>query len=97
MAFLFWSYSVLTQDQIDFYNENGYLAVENVLTVNELDALRQVTDDYVERSRAVTESDDIFDLEPGHSAESPKLRRIKGPAAQHELYADTMRHEGALN
>jgi hypothetical protein len=40
VAFLFWSYSVLTQDQIDFYNENGYLAVENVLTVNELDALR---------------------------------------------------------
>lgn len=88
---------MLTQDQIDFYNENGFLAVENVLTDDELEALRQVTDDYVEQSRSVTESDDVFDLEPGHSPESPKLRRIKGPAAQHELYASTMRHEGALN
>ena len=28
----------------------------------------------------------IFDLEPDHSAERPRLRRIKNPIAQHEVY-----------
>ena len=44
-------------------------------------ALRRVTDEFVERSRGVSESDDIFDLEPDHSAERPRLRRIKNPIA----------------
>ena len=88
---------MLTQAQIDSYHVNGYLAVKNVLSDDELESLRQVTDDYVEQSRQVTKSDSIFDLEPGHTPESPKLRRIKQPASQHPIYGDTMRHAGALD
>ena len=88
---------MLTQAEIDSYNENGYLAVESVLTDEELESLRQVTEDYVEQSRQVTESDNIFDLEPGHTPESPKLRRIKQPASQHPVYGETMRHAGVLD
>ena len=88
---------MLTQNQIDSYNENGYLAVENVLSSDELESLCTVTDDYVEQSRKITESDDIFDLEPGHTAVSPKLRRIKKPASHHPLYDATMRHAGSLD
>ena len=39
---------MLTQDQIDFYHEQGYLGVENVLSSAEIDELRRVTDDFVE-------------------------------------------------
>lgn len=88
---------MLTQAEIDSYKENGYLAVESVLADEELESLRQVTEDYVEQSRQVTESDNIFDLEPGHTPESPKLRRIKQPASQHPIYGDTMRHAGILD
>lgn len=83
---------MLTQDQIDFYHEQGYLGVENVLSSAEIDELRRVTDDFVEQSRQVTEHTDVFDLEPGHTAENPRLRRLKSPIAQHPVYDQALRH-----
>lgn len=88
---------MITQEQIDFYHENGYLAVENVLTESEVDALRRVTDEFVEESRGVTEHTDVFDLEPGHTPENPRLRRLKNPIEHHEVYDQTIRHDGILS
>lgn len=76
----------LAPEQIRFYREQGYLAVENVFTVAEIDELRRVTDEFVERSRAVTVSDTVFDLEPSHTPEQPRLRRLKSPTKQHPAY-----------
>ncbi len=88
---------MLSARQIAFYQENGYLTVENVLSAGELRAVRRVTDDFVERSRRISESDAVFDLEPNHSAEAPRLRRIKNPIMQHEVYDQVFRHERILN
>ena len=88
---------MLSQEQIDFYHENGYLTVENVLSAEELAELRRVTDAFVERSRAVSQHDDVFDLEPDHSPDNPRLRRIKEPIKQHEVYDRMLRHDGILN
>ena len=68
------------QEQIDFYNENGYLGVENVLSEAEVADLQRTTDEFVEKSREVTEHTDVFDLEPGHTLENPRVRRIKSPS-----------------
>ena len=46
---------MLTQEQIASYHEKGYLGVEGVLAPGEVAALRQVTDEFVEQSRAATE------------------------------------------
>ena len=62
---------MLSQEEIAFYHENGYLTVENVLSGAELEALQRVTDEFIERSRLVSQHNDIFDLEPDHSAENP--------------------------
>ena len=62
---------MLTQEQIASYHEKGYLGVEGVLTPGEVEALRQTTDEFVEQSRAATESDAVFDLEPGHAPDNP--------------------------
>lgn len=88
---------MLSAEEIAFYHENGYIVVENVLSDEELAALRRVTDEFVERSRGVRESDDIFDLEPNHSPERPRLRRIKNPIFQHDVFDQTMRHKGILD
>jgi ectoine hydroxylase-related dioxygenase (phytanoyl-CoA dioxygenase family) len=88
---------MLIQEQIDFYHENGYLGVENVLSDEEISDLRRVTAEFVEKSREVTEHTNIFDLEPGHTPESPRVRRIKSPAAHHTVYDQTLRHEGILD
>ena len=88
---------MLSAEEIAFYHENGYIVVEDVLSDDELAALRRVTDEFVERSRAISESDEIFDLEPNHSAERPRLRRIKNPIAQHEVYYQIFRHDRILD
>ena len=88
---------MLTQTQIDFYHEQGYLGVENVLSPDEVAELRQVTEDFVEQSRQVTDHTAVFDLEPGHTAENPRLRRLKNPIEQHAVYDRTMRHPKILN
>lgn len=78
----------LTQEQREFYFQNGYLLVENFLSKAWLDRLWQVTNDFIEQSRSRTESDDIFDLEHGHKADNPRLRRLSFPTEQHPLYRD---------
>jgi ectoine hydroxylase-related dioxygenase (phytanoyl-CoA dioxygenase family) len=88
---------MLSKKQIASYREKGYLGVEGVLGQREVEELRRVADEFVEKSRAVTQSDDVFDLEPGHSPESPKLRRLKSPAAQHPVYDRALRHEKILD
>lgn len=88
---------MLTQEQFDFYNENGYIGVEAVLTDEEVNALRRVTDEFVEKSREVTAHTDIFDLEPGHTAANPRVRRIKNPGLYHTVYDSTLRHPKILD
>lgn len=89
--------SMLSAAQIDAYDRNGYLAIENVLTLAELEELRRLTDEFVERSRKVTANDAIFDLEPDHSAASPSLRRIKHPISKHPTYAKYASHGPILD
>ena len=88
---------MLSQEQIDFYHTNGYLGVEDVLSGEEVEELRRVTDAFVEASRQVTETDRVFDLEPGHTPESPQLRRLIDPSRQHDVYARGLRHERILD
>ena len=88
---------MLTQEQRNFYDENGYLGVEAVLTEEEIAALQRVTDEFVEKSREVTEHTDIFDLEPGHTVANPRVRRIKNPCLYHTVYDQTLRHPKILD
>ena len=88
---------MLSQEQIATYNNKGWITVENVLSAAELDALRRTTDEFVERSRAIDENDAIFDLEPDHSPDNPRLRRIKSPIEHHPVYDQTLRHDGILD
>ena len=66
---------ILSQKQRESYFAKGYLLVENAVPSEWIVRLRAVTAEMVERSRARSKSDAVFDLEPGHSAEKPRLRR----------------------
>ena len=52
----------------------------------QLEKLRAITYGLIDQSRSVTESDDRFDLDRGHSAETPRLTRIKLPHKQDPYY-----------
>ena len=87
---------MLRQEQIDFYHEQGWLGVEDVLSQEDVESLRKVTQEFVEKSRSVTVSDNVFDLEPGHSSAEPRLRRLKDPISLHPLYDRIMHNENII-
>ena len=87
---------MLSRTQIEEYNEVGAIVVPDVLTVAEVQALRRVTDDFVERARGLAAHDEIYDLEDSHTPEEPRVRRIKAPHAHHAEYARLMRHPKIL-
>jgi ectoine hydroxylase-related dioxygenase (phytanoyl-CoA dioxygenase family) len=87
---------MLTPQQIQFYRDSGYLGIENVFAPSEVEELRRVTDEFVEKSRAVTVNDAVFDLEPSHTPEVPRLRRLKDPIKQHPVYRGALHHPKLL-
>ncbi|MCW5734626.1 MAG: phytanoyl-CoA dioxygenase family protein [Enhydrobacter sp.] len=74
---------VLSQSQRERYFTEGFLVLEKIIPDDWLARLRAATEELVERSRAVTGNDEVWDLEPGHSAEAPRLRRVSKPVEQH--------------
>ncbi|SIO31736.1 phytanoyl-CoA dioxygenase family protein [Vannielia litorea] len=81
---------MLTKEQKEFYEENGYLMVENVVDPELLARLQSVTAEMIEASRELTESDERYDLDRGHSAETPRLTRIKLPHKQNPVYWEAL-------
>lgn len=89
---------VLTPEQNEAFWRDGVLVVEDAVTATQLSALRDVFAGWVEESRAHSqdygETQDgrpRFDLQPGHSAEVPGLRRVQSPEEVSDIYAGVMR------
>ena len=79
---------VLSQEQRQGYFRDGYVCVEDFISEEWLDRLWQVTNDFIEKSRAVAAPDEFFDIEPDHNATNPRLRRINHPVENHPVYRE---------
>ncbi len=95
---------VLSAEQVDRYETDGYLYLEGALSPRQLADLRAVFDEWVEESRGHAEpygetfdGRPRFDIEPGHTAERPGLRRVASPIEVSDAYLDVMRHNRALD
>lgn len=77
---------VLSQDQREFYFDQGYLLVEEFVDKFWLKKLRDAIDRQVELSRKITRSDSVFDLEPAHRSDDPRLRRVSSPCDQDPVF-----------
>ncbi|HWP49266.1 MAG TPA: phytanoyl-CoA dioxygenase family protein [Candidatus Limnocylindrales bacterium] len=86
----------LTEKQIAFYHEKGYLIIERVLDEERLIALREVTDRIVEGARGLTQHTEVYDLEDSHIPDEPRVRRIKNPSKVHPLYWELSRDKTIL-
>ena len=91
--------SALTQKQQDQFWRDGVLLVEDAVTPEQLKSLRDVFAEWMEESREY--GDDYggtldgrarFDLEPGHTAQTPVLRRVQSPEEISDAYASVMRN-----
>ncbi len=88
----------LTVEQYDAFWRDGVLVVEDAVTPQQLSALRATFDQWVEDSRQHDEDygetldgRKRFDLQPGHSAATPGLRRVQSPEEVSEVFASVMR------
>ncbi len=89
--------TALTQEQIAFYETNGFLVVEDAVSKTQLSALQDDFNQWVEESREHSEpygetvnNRPRFDLEPGHSRDQPALRRVNAPIEVSDAYFDAM-------
>ena len=83
---------MINEQDVERYRREGFIVVPDVVSAEDIAELRAVTDEFVEASRQAREHTDVFDLEPGHRAEAPRLRRIKTPDKHHPAYARMVRH-----
>ena len=89
--------SALDQSQIDFFNEHGYLVVENAVDADTLSELTSDFAQWVDESRDHTEAYGEafdgrpgFDVESGHPKDNPALRRVNAPAEISNAYYKAM-------
>ena len=68
---------MLTSQQIETYRRDGYLVIPRLIEGEQLAELRALTDRVVAEARGVSANDDLYDLEPSHSAALPRVRRLK--------------------
>jgi ectoine hydroxylase-related dioxygenase (phytanoyl-CoA dioxygenase family) len=77
---------MLNESQKSEFRENGVVVVQSALSAEDLQPLRRQHQQWIEESRQhagpfgeMLDGRPRFDVEPGHSAEQPALRRIASP------------------
>ena len=74
---------MLDQRSRERYFEDGFLVVPGYVGAAWLDRLRAVVAAKIEESRALSASDDQFDLAPDHSSGKPNIRHLRKAVDQH--------------
>ncbi|MGE4337339.1 MAG: phytanoyl-CoA dioxygenase family protein [Pigmentiphaga sp.] len=87
---------MLTNDDVSFYREQGYVLVPNLVDAKLIDRARAVLQDLLNNAKNVAQSDDVYDLEPSHSSENPKVRRIKHPHLVDSVFMELARAPAML-
>ena len=77
----------LTQEQLDQYNEQGYLVIPNAVPRERLDEVIAETERMTDVASTITEPIDMLDLDPSHTPEKPRVRRIKSQHLHSEFFA----------
>ena len=90
---------VLTADQIESYERDGYVVVRDVLTEAEMAGVRAAADYFAEQALHLTEDSDAIELDDApHLADGPPLiRRLKSPHSHHEAFAKALAHPSVLD
>lgn len=83
----------LTKAQVEQFWESGFLIVENVIGQDVVNRLNAQYDEWLDESRSHSENYGAtidgkrrFDLDPAHSTEDPRFRRVASPAEVSEIY-----------
>ena len=88
---------MLTQKQKETYANDGYVILSNIISDKNLQAMQTDLNKWIEESKGHQDNygetkngKARFDLESGHSAENPKLRRVANPTDISEAYKNVL-------
>jgi phytanoyl-CoA hydroxylase len=82
---------MISDKDVETYRRDGVIVVPEVLDGETLGQVRQVIAELVAGAAEVTEHTEIYDLEPGHTRENPRVRRIKTPHKVHPIFNEIAR------
>ena len=77
----------LTQDELDRYEREGYLVLHDVVPRERLREVVAETERMCAEAYKVTAGTDMRDLDPAHTPEHPRIRRIKSHHEHSDFFA----------
>ena len=87
---------VLTKSQIEEYREVGGIVVEDRLSAADLEEIRSAIEQSYEEARELVSSNERLDLEDTHTKDAPRIRRIKLPHTQYDVFNRLMTSDAIL-
>jgi ectoine hydroxylase-related dioxygenase (phytanoyl-CoA dioxygenase family) len=88
---------MISEQDVQDYRRDGVIVVPEVLGADTLAQVRAVIAELVAGSAKTLEHTDVYDLEPGHTAENPRVRRIKTPHKVNVLFDQIVRSPDVLD
>jgi phytanoyl-CoA hydroxylase len=88
---------MISERDVQAYRRDGVIVVPDVLGEETLAQVRTVIAELVAGSARTLEHTDVYDLEPGHTAEQPRVRRIKAPHKVHPIFDQIVRSSAVID
>ena len=88
---------MISQRDVDTYRRDGVIVVPEVLDSATLGRVRQVVAETVAGAAEISEHNDVYDLEPSHTRENPRVRRIKTPHKVHPIFNEIVRSKPVID
>ena len=87
---------MISDDLAQAYKRDGVIVIPEVLDNDTLARVRTALAEIVAGAANVTEHNDVYDLEPGHTPENPRVRRIKAPHKVHPIFDEIVRSRSVI-
>jgi phytanoyl-CoA hydroxylase len=87
---------MISEADVASYRRDGVIVVPEVLDRETLARVRQVIAELVAGAAEVSEHTDVYDLEPSHTRETPRVRRIKTPHKVHPIFNEIVRSKPVI-
>jgi len=82
----------ISSPQVAEYNAKGFVVVEDIFSPDDIKMMNDAMNELVASANGLTSHTDIIDLEPSHTPENPRVRRIKEPFLNHPVFNKMAKH-----
>ena len=77
---------VICDAQIDEYKEKGFVVVDDIFSPADIKEMTDALDELIESAHGLSDHTNVIDLEPSHTPDTPRVRRIKEPFLHHSVF-----------